>query len=531
MADHPDIHPLYRQRMSYIENHDRAESMQRNNDNRVQIPQRYAQYGSARVVADNNDSLQERSGIYMSPNSLPKDIFGLSGIMNVGNTCYLNSAIQALAHTHFFVRKVFETKEELSKILLTNAPKILEQHRSFQLGIRSEIPEHLKMSLRSPTYDPNSLTLEEKAILLNQTLTFQLIKLLEIIWNKNGTVNPSEFIKIFWTIRGGFFRGFNQHDSEEAYTAILDQIQTELQQDKTVKFPYLKEKISEFCEKRKALFDTYQNLKDAYPREFVAFQQLAKGKQVETPELFDEFVSQREKILNEDFELKKSNPEAYTVYNSMITVRNHYKSKHTDLTVLFTSFSISTLRCPTPGCGFSSIKFEPSMYIQLPIPCALPNSLQEQCTLQMCMQEYCKEERLNTDNRWKCDKCHESVQAFKKLQLWSCPPVLCIQLKRFIGEREKITRSVQFPLTDLDVREMTNGLNDDYSPDHYRYTLQCVINHVGSLNGGHYYAYCKHETSGRWFEFNDSRVSEIRSPVTNSAYVLYYVRQDIMIKQ
>jgi len=43
----------------------------------------------------------------------------------------------------------------------------------------------------------------------------------------------------------------------------------------------------------------------------------------------------------------------------------------------------------------------------------------------------------------------------------------------------------------------------------YVYELYSVLIHRGSALGGHYYAYIKSFTSNKWFEFNDSQVSEI----------------------
>jgi len=41
------------------------------------------------------------------------------------------------------------------------------------------------------------------------------------------------------------------------------------------------------------------------------------------------------------------------------------------------------------------------------------------------------------------------------------------------------------------------------------YDLFAILIHSGGANGGHYYAYIKDYRSGKWFEFNDSTVSEI----------------------
>ena len=41
------------------------------------------------------------------------------------------------------------------------------------------------------------------------------------------------------------------------------------------------------------------------------------------------------------------------------------------------------------------------------------------------------------------------------------------------------------------------------------YELYGVVNHYGTMGGGHYTAYCKNFLNNKWYEFDDSRVSEV----------------------
>ena len=59
-----------------------------------------------------------------------------------------------------------------------------------------------------------------------------------------------------------------------------------------------------------------------------------------------------------------------------------------------------------------------------------------------------------------------------------------------------------------------------------------ISNHYGSLNGGHYTAYCENPIAKTWYEFDDSSVTKISSSnsleeienviVSKAAYVLFY---------
>ena len=65
------------------------------------------------------------------------------------------------------------------------------------------------------------------------------------------------------------------------------------------------------------------------------------------------------------------------------------------------------------------------------------------------------------------------------------------------------------------------------------YDLYAISNHFGSLNGGHYTAYCKNPLDKRWYEFDDSDVSKMdpSNTCTKAAYVLFYRRRKVSIKK
>jgi ubiquitin carboxyl-terminal hydrolase 4/11/15 len=47
------------------------------------------------------------------------------------------------------------------------------------------------------------------------------------------------------------------------------------------------------------------------------------------------------------------------------------------------------------------------------------------------------------------------------------------------------------------------------------------------LGGGHYTAYCKNSLTNKWYQYDDSRVSELQisSITTKDTYVLFYIRR------
>jgi ubiquitin C-terminal hydrolase len=82
------------------------------------------------------------------------------------------------------------------------------------------------------------------------------------------------------------------------------------------------------------------------------------------------------------------------------------------------------------------------------------------------------------------------------MDLFKLPPVLIIQLKRFLkndhepsffrNASRKITEKVDFPLKSLDLSEYL--INDEEKKEQWTYDLFGVSNHMGKLHGGHYTA-------------------------------------------
>ncbi|XP_068025779.1 ubiquitin carboxyl-terminal hydrolase 43 isoform X1 [Melanerpes formicivorus] len=175
---------------------------------------------------------------------------------------------------------------------------------------------------------------------------------------------------------------------------------------------------------------------------------------------------------------------------------------------------------------------------------------QPSCTLDDCFQLYTKEEQLAPDDAWRCPHCKVPQQGTVKLSLWTLPDILIIHLKRFrqVAEhRHKLTTLVRFPLRGLDMaphvaqRGQAGGqLVGRWAswqpplrlppscPRDYLYDLYAVCNHHGSMQGGHYTAYCCNALDGRWYSYDDSRVEGLREAEvsTRSAYILFYQRRN-----
>ncbi|CAJ0602458.1 unnamed protein product [Cylicocyclus nassatus] len=148
--------------------------------------------------------------------------------------------------------------------------------------------------------------------------------------------------------------------------------------------------------------------------------------------------------------------------------------------------------------------------------------------LMECVDLFTRQEQLGEEDSWYCPKCKKHERASKKLDLWSLPQILIIHLKRFQyskWHRDKIDIPVVIPVKGL---ELNSKLANE-KHEHVKYDLIAMSHHVGGLGGGHYTASALNKTTGKWYDFNDSCVSEIAppsDPITGrTPYMLVYRRQ------
>ncbi|KAL9652536.1 hypothetical protein ABK040_000106 [Willaertia magna] len=139
------------------------------------------------------------------------------------------------------------------------------------------------------------------------------------------------------------------------------------------------------------------------------------------------------------------------------------------------------------------------------------NSVEEALT------NFIKPEIMDNDNQWNCEELNKKVDAIKGLKFKTLPYILTLHLKRFDYDyttwtRIKLGNRVTFPFQ-LDMSPYCDNKSNSLE-----YELFGVLIHSGSALGGHYYCYIKSLGSGKWFNFNDSNVSEIDEKEVEKMY-------------
>uniref|UniRef100_A0A8C9STV5 Ubiquitin carboxyl-terminal hydrolase n=1 Tax=Scleropages formosus TaxID=113540 RepID=A0A8C9STV5_SCLFO len=136
----------------------------------------------------------------------------------------------------------------------------------------------------------------------------------------------------------------------------------------------------------------------------------------------------------------------------------------------------------------------------------------KECSVQSCLHQFTSVELLMGNNKLLCENCTERRQkqlkrstadkraekvytsARKQMLISALPPVVILHLKRFHQagmNLRKVNRHVDFPLI-LDLAPFCSAsCKNMVAGEHVLYILYGIVEHSGSMRGGHYAAYVR----------------------------------------
>lgn len=155
-------------------------------------------------------------------------------------------------------------------------------------------------------------------------------------------------------------------------------------------------------------------------------------------------------------------------------------------------------------------------------------------SLHACLERFTRAEHLGSGAKIKCSNCRAYRESTKQLTLETLPIVASFHLKRFEHSSQidrKISAFVSFP-AELDMtpfmsshrRAADVGADNNNAPEGLfednRYSLFAVVNHLGSLDAGHYTAYVR-QMKGSWFKCDDHMITKasLREVLESEGYV------------
>ncbi|KAF4672932.1 Ubiquitin carboxyl-terminal hydrolase 20 [Perkinsus chesapeaki] len=420
------------------------------------------------------------------------------GFFNLGNTCFMNAALQCLVHTGPFqkaLRNMPPPKVSHGQTL-SPARQLVEACRTImeeQWG-SNDSPEGAVPS--SDAYNPEAMLKAVQAL------------------------NP-------------MFQGYHQQDTQEFLRCVLDAMDEELRR-KVPKYPE-------------------------------AYLSVHMPEELPSPNAYSSVASEAA---------------AGSEFSDQSSTANHSPPPSVEKLAEETAWSspvsetflgrlISTVRCL--HCNNTSTTIEPAYDVSLPIPSAPvdfskisggslgTNPSTKVCggiwgwmssaraylgdakiSLYDCLATFCQDEELSGSEQYHCDCCKKKCDGRKFIRFYSTPETLVLHLNRFRYDDgwfgQKNSRAVTFPVDEeLNIAqfmhmdsasavanrsEIVGGVGNQTTT----YRLIGLIRHMGSVGSGHYVAYCRHEETNEWMEYDDAKVTKVDSAYVASleAYVLFY---------
>ena len=147
--------------------------------------------------------------------------------------------------------------------------------------------------------------------------------------------------------------------------------------------------------------------------------------------------------------------------------------------------------------------------------------------IQASISQFLKPEILSSHNKWFCPSCKAYSESTRETCFINSAPILIIQLCRFSNQGGQLIKDANFfsctqsesnkylfvPITVADEVSCTN-----------KYSLIATINHSGTLNRGHYWAFIRDLHTSSWYSCNGKLVFNVEESSLNNttSYILFY---------
>ncbi|KAM4866008.1 ubiquitin carboxyl-terminal hydrolase 45 isoform 3-T3 [Thomomys bottae] len=437
-------------------------------------------------------------------------VSSVKGITNLGNTCFFNAVIQNLAQTYILTEMMNEIREDGTKLKISLSPDSQMDSLMVELASPGPLTSALFLFL-------HSMKETEKGPLSPKVLFNQLCQ------------------------KAPRFKGFQQQDSQELLHYLLDAVRTE--ETKRIQASILKAFNNPTT--KTADEETRKKVK-AYGKEGVKMNFIDRifiGELTSTVmcEECANISTVKDPFIDISLPIREERVSKPVVLGKMNRCRSLQEA---ELDQYRSTITVQSSQQPRASRKQYSTR---DKFTSMELLMGNNKLLCENCTEKK--QKYLKESS-------SAEKKVEGVytNARKQLLISAVPAVLILHLKRFHQaglNLRKVNRHVDFPLT-LDLAPFCSSACKNVTVgDKVLYSLYGIVEHSGSMRGGHYTAYVKvrvpykklpEQTTGRknvpglkelaseagshWVYVSDTYVQVVpeSTALSAQAYLLFYER-------
>ncbi|XP_036330664.1 ubiquitin carboxyl-terminal hydrolase 35 [Rhagoletis pomonella] len=412
---------------------------------------------------------------------IPHDSNAKVGLVNLGNTCYMNSVLQALAMTKEFSREILLSQSK-SPLLM----KMQQQIALMLYSTRFELtPSRVLNATRPPGFSAG----------LQQDSSEYLGYLLETLHEQETLFRKKQAAESVNTskVEGGTSAAISDGEAAEPIA------KTPKQADKENGYGSSGEGAT-------AYFNTSHT------------QQRSTNDNPTTTNSSGSNITTHVDNKADAQSCVGSTPNA---------CKDNVGAQSTTIEKTFTGTLATTYECLT--CGWKSRIVDSFRDLQLSFP-EVKNDCASNYSVQDLIDYYCSPEKLYGDNQYFCERCKKLSDAERYINVISAPKNLILTLKHFKYDQKYHTRAklmhkvfhdekVSVKICAADTLEETASVH---------YDLYAGVVHSGfSMDSGHYYTYAA-DVTNKWYKFNDNVVTPSKSEELhnltppNTPYILFY---------
>jgi len=423
------------------------------------------------------------------------------GLVNFGNTCYVNSVLQALYFCKPFRDKIIEYKlaynqrinssKDLNLINndasnASNSSNSLNDPNSTSSTGNSNNNFNNGTNLISSINNKNApVSVLKQEHLLN--CLAELFYSIVTMKKKKGIVQPKKFIARLRKDNDAF-DNFSQQDAHEFLNYLLNTCADLL----TAEMKELKE-LQRIEEQNRNDSNVRLNIK-AYRSLQKTVNNGANSKNsVNGPKRNSSQNGSNRSLTSQNSSTSKA-----TDQQSHSSGNNNKESELTWIHELFQGILVNETKCL--NCETSSSKEENFLDLSVDV--------EQNTSINHCLQEFSNMEMLCGECKYYCENCSSKQEAEKRMRIKKLPKLLALHLKRFkfvgsLNKFVKLTYRVVFPFELRLLNTTEDCTNGDQVYDLVSFVVHCGM----GLNRGHYISVVK--SHGYWFLFDDEQVEKI----------------------
>uniref|UniRef100_H0VQH1 Ubiquitin carboxyl-terminal hydrolase n=1 Tax=Cavia porcellus TaxID=10141 RepID=H0VQH1_CAVPO len=399
---------------------------------------------------------------------------GVTGLRNLGNTCYMNSILQVLSHLRKFRECFLKLDPCTTEHLFAHRKARLSATEPQASSDRAEACRRHDLCWTGGASLSRSLELiqNKEPSSRHISLCHELHTLFRVMWSGRwALVSPFAMLHSVWSLIPAF-RGYDQQDAQEFLCELLHKVQQELEAEgstRRILIPFSQRKL------------TKQVLK--------VVNTIFHGQLLSQVTCIS--CNYKSNTIEPFWDLSLEFPERYHCIEKGFVPLNQTECLLTEMLAKFTE--TEALEGRIYAC--------------------------DQC---------------NGKRRKSNPKPLVLSEARKQLMIYTLPQVLRLHLKRFRwsgrNHREKIGVHVAFEqvltMEPYCCRDMLSSLDKET----FAYDLSAVVMHHGKgFGSGHYTAYCYNTEGGFWVHCNDSKlnVCSVEEVCKTQAYILFYTQRTV----